>query len=255
MVGFQDLINYFIYPYKTGYDVPKTLIYAIVLILVAYLIYKLLKKLKIKIDRRLVVAVSPYVILGGILRVLQDSGILTSALVITPGIYFFVFLITLVILLFSLVIEKKKGVQYFKTMFILGLIFVSFSLPFVEMINFKGAITILTLFLPWIAIFYIIKWKLENKIVSLIHLFDGTTTFVALNFFGYAEQHVLPTFLFKFLPPVSFIFLKLIIVVTILVLIDRFCKDKEFKNYLKLIIGILGGSTGTRDFIRLLALA
>ena len=91
--------------------------------------------------------------------------------------------------------------------------------------------------------------------MTLIQLFDGTATFVALNFFGYYEQHIIPTFIINLFGPISFIFIKLITVVAILVLIDRISPDKEFNNYLKLIIGILGGATGSRDFLALIALA
>jgi uncharacterized membrane protein len=254
MVGLQDFIDYFLSPSKTGYDVPKTLTYAIIFIIAAYLIYKLLKKMKVKIDKKLATAILPYIIFGGILRVLRDAGILTSSLFITPGIYFFVAVILITIILFSLLIEKKKNIPYFKISFILGLILVSFSLPFIEPVNFESSAIILIFFLPWVIPFSLVKWREENKVVSLIHLFDANTTFVAMNFFGYAEQHVLPTFLIETFSPISFIFVKLIAIVTILILIDKFCEDKEFGKYLKLIIGILGAGTGTRDFIRLLAL-
>jgi len=52
-MGFEftkDLIDYFLSPKKTGYDVPKTLVYAIALIIAVYCIYKNLKKLNIKVD-------------------------------------------------------------------------------------------------------------------------------------------------------------------------------------------------------------
>ncbi len=254
MVDFQNLIDYFINPYETGYTVSKTLAYAIVFIVSAYLIYKLLKKLKIKIDKRLALAISPYIVFGGILRVLQDSGILTYNLFVTPGIWFFTSFILLGALVFSVFAERKKGIPYFKILFTLGLVLVSFSLPFIKLINFEGLLLISAFFLPWVIIFFLVRWTLENKAVSLVQLFDGTTTFIAMNFFGYQEQHVFPTFFIGFFSPVSFIFLKLIVVVAILILIDKFCKDKNFGRYLKLIIGILGGATATRDFIRLLAL-
>lgn len=85
-------------------------------------------------------------------------------------------------------------------------------------------------------------------------MFDASTTFVALNFFGYSEQHIFPNFIISLFGPASFIFLKLIGVVAALILVDKFSKDKEFNNYLKLCIGILGGATGARDLFTLFSL-
>lgn len=253
MVSLQDFVDYFLNPLKAGYDVPKTLTYAIVFVIAVYLGYVLIKKIKFKIDRRFAVAISPYIILGGILRVLQDSRILSSNLFVTPGIYFFIALTAVCSFAFSLLLENKKNIPYFKTSFIIGLILASFSLPFIRPVNFLGPMISLAILLPWMAIFYFVKWSKENKIVTLVQLFDANTTFVAMSFFGYGEQHVLPTFLIGIFSPISFIFVKLIAIVAILILIDKFCEDKELAIYLKLIIGILGAAPGIRDFIRLLA--
>ena len=260
----RDVVDYFLHPKKTGYDVPKTLTYALVLVLAVYLIYRLLRMLKIKIDRRLAVAIAPYIAFGGAIRVLQDAGLLHSYLFVTPGIYFFIFSIVLIILLFSLALEKKKSVPYFKTVFLCGLLLLTIALVQLTPINLYGASLVLLFFFPWLFVFNlpIFKWDNSSKAAVLLQLFDATTTFVALNFFGpaflgskgFVEQHILPTFLINIFGPVSFIFVKLITVVTFLVLIDKFSTDKEFNTYLKLIIGILGGATGSRDFIALVTM-
>jgi uncharacterized membrane protein len=251
----QDLLNYFLSPTKTGYDLPKTFAYSFVFIIAAYIIFKLLKKANIKIDKRLAVAITPYVIFGGILRSLEDAGVASSYWFITPGIYFLVFSIVALILLISIFLQRKKNIPYFKFLFTVGLLLISFTIPNVKPINLYGVFLVGLFLLPWILISYFIKrWELTNRIVSVVQMFDATTTFVALNFFRYKEQHVLPKFFISLFGPVSFIFLKLIGVVAALVLIDKFSTDKEFNNYLKLCIGILGGATGIRDLFTLFSL-
>ena len=84
-------------------------------------------------------------------------------------------------------------------------------------------------------------------------MFDATNTFVALYFFGYNEQHFVPNIFISLFGPWIFIPIKAIAVIAALVLIDRYSDDKEFNNYLKLVIGILGGATSVRDFLRLIA--
>jgi uncharacterized membrane protein len=84
-------------------------------------------------------------------------------------------------------------------------------------------------------------------------MFDATATFVAMNYFGYGEQHVLPRYIINLSgTPFSFIILKIIAIVLILIGIDKYSKDKEFNNYIKLIIGIIGAATGLRDFLGLI---
>ncbi|HDM05832.1 MAG TPA: DUF63 family protein, partial [Candidatus Aenigmarchaeota archaeon] len=70
----------------------------------------------------------------------------------------------------------------------------------------------------------------------------------------YTEQHPLPRFLMSFASPFSFIPIKLLIVTLVVILLDKYLEEKEFRNYIKLIIGILGAATGLRDFLRLACL-
>jgi uncharacterized membrane protein len=251
---FQDFIHkYFIQPIikNEGYNPVNTTVYAVVTVLLAYLIFKFLKKLKIKIDKTFVVAISPYILLGSILRVLQDYGVLNSYLFVTPLLFFWGVPIVMLILLFSLALERF-GMQYFKFMFFVGILAIPFFILPLKLTNPYAAFLVFILFLPWLIFFKIFKWTKENKIVSLIQIFDATTTFVSINFFGYLEQHVLPNLFISFFGSWSFIFVKLAAVVSILFLIDKFSKDKEFNNYLKICIGFIGAFTGIRDFTRLL---
>jgi len=251
----QDFVDYFLSPTKTGYTVPKTLVYSIVFIIAAYMAFLLLKKLKVRTDKKLALAVAPYVAFGGILRSLEDAGSVNSYWFVTPGIYLFVFAVFLSVLAASLLLENKRRIPYFKTSFTIGLLLVSAAITQVKPVNFYGAFLVGLLMLPWIFVFYFFKrWNLSNRIVSTVQMFDATTTFVALNFFSYREQHVLPNFFIGLLGPLSFVFLKLAGVVAVLVLIDRFSTDKELNNYLKLLIGILGAATGTRDLFSLISL-
>jgi len=235
-----------------GYTPESTAAFAITLIIFVYLIYKILKGLEIKFDRRLGLAISPFIILGSSIRVLKDAEILTCCVFQTPGIYFLTFSITFLTLIISIIIQRKKGIPYFKTMFLIGLILVSPVLGILKYRNFIGVAYVLLWFIPWIVILKVIPWLSENKVVTGIHMFDATTTFVSLNYFGFYEQHVLPRYIIElFGTPFSFIILKFVVIVSILLLIDNFSDDKEFNNYIKLIIAILGASTGTRDFLRL----
>jgi len=235
-----------------GYTPESTAVFAITLIVFVYIIYKILNKLKVKFDKRLGLAISPYIVLGSSVRVLKDAGILTSCIFQTPGIYFLIFSITFFVLIMSIILERKKGITYFKTMFVIGLILMSPVLGILKYRNFMGVGYVLLWFVPWLIILKAIPWLTENKVITGVHMFDATNTFVSLNYFGYYEQHVLPRYIIEFFgTSFSFIVLKFVVIVSLLLLIDNFSDDREFNNYIKLIIGILGAATGTRDFLRL----
>jgi uncharacterized membrane protein len=67
-------------------------------------------------------------------------------------------------------------------------------------------------------------------------------------------MHVLPNFLIESFGPISFIFLKAFVVFSVLILLDKFLKNGEERNFIKLIVGTLGASTGMRDSLRILLL-
>lgn len=251
----MSILDYFLYPKKSGYDFPKTLTYGIIFIIAIFLVFKVLKKLKIKIDEKLVLAISPYIVFGSTIRVLEDAKILSSYLFVTPGIYFFVFSILFPLILIFKFLEKKIKIQYYKPVFLIGVILASVPLSFLEIKNFYGILLSIFFYIPWLLIFYFLKkWSLENRLVTLIQMFDATITFTSIQFFGFGEQHIVPTILISIFSPVSFLFAKLFVVALILILIDKLSEEKEFNKFLKLCIGILGGATGTRDFIALATL-
>ena len=255
-LDFLSNLDYFLWPKKSGYTPINTLLYGLILIVAIYAIYKILKKLRVKIDARLAVAVAPFVVWGAALRVMQDAGIVAGYLFVTPGIYVFVFAVVLAVLLAAIFLERKKNIPYFKTLFLAGVLLVAFTLPNLNFVNYDGALLVLAFFLPWPIILFLLKkkWSAENKVVLAMHMFDASATAVSMQFFGYGEQHILPTYLINMLGPLSFIPIKLIAIVAVLLLIDKFSDDKEFNLYLKLCIGILGAATGARDFIGLLGL-
>lgn len=241
LYGFQSL----------GFTLTETIVYSSVLLIFLYIIFKIIRKLKISFDKRFAIAVAPYVVLGSLLRVLRDLGVFTSPILVTPWIYFLVFFLFIAMLFLSLFLQKSFKLLFFKPLFLTGILLVIFSLIpfiFVEAMNFDGVTLVLILFFPWVILFKFIRWSKENKIVSSVQLFDATVTSTAIHFFSYGEQHWLPNILISFFGPFSFVFVKLFAIITILIALDRLCKEKELKNYVKLVIGILGAATGIRDF-------
>ena len=100
------IYKYYIDPITQGqsYNIVDTLTYAIILVAAVYLLYRWLSTSTwlsdsgIKIDQTFVLATIPYIILGGVLRVIEDTGMITGNwkfLLITPLIYFTLFFFVL----------------------------------------------------------------------------------------------------------------------------------------------------------------
>ncbi|MDY6959752.1 MAG: DUF63 family protein, partial [Halobacteriota archaeon] len=68
---------YYINPivYDTEYNPVDTVTYAITLGLCLFLVLRLLKRLDVKINERFILAVSPFMFVGSILRVMEDAEI------------------------------------------------------------------------------------------------------------------------------------------------------------------------------------
>jgi uncharacterized membrane protein len=258
----EDFINEnFLNPLCHYYTTIGTITYGLILILAVLGTYKLLKKLKIKIDKRFFLALLPFIIYGGWTRALRDYNLGIygqNKLFCSPPIYFFIYAITLASLLLGLLIERKtKKVSYEKIMIVIGILFLLYDFSLTIIKNFFGFSIILLLISAWSLMFYGIhkvKPKLlskENAGIIVSHLFDASSTFTALTFFGFYEQHVLPNFFIRTLGLGSWTMfpLKIAVVWIVLYYIDKSKEDLFLKRFLKIIILILGLALGIRDFL------
>jgi len=245
----------FLQPMCYYYTLEATLVYGLLLVAAVFWTYKLLQKLKIKIDRRFAIALLPFILFGGSARALRDHGFYQGYLFCSPLIYFLVFAIALTTLLAAVIIQKKIKIEYYKTMFAVGSLLLLYNISMISIKNLFGFFVILGLTTFWAVLFFGLhkifpkKLSLTNSGILSAHLFDASSTFTALTFFGYYEQHVLPNFLIGLTGPWVMFPLKIFVVLPVLMLIDKYAEDKQFKNFLKIIILILGLALGTRDFL------
>lgn len=247
----------FLTPMCRYYTPVGTLTYGIMLVLVVLGTYKLLKKLKIRIDNRFFIGMIPFIIYGGWTRALRDYklGIYQSKLFCSPPIYFVIFIITLFTILIGVLLERKMKFGYEKTMLIIGTSLLLYNLTLTQITNFEGLAIILSLVAFWSVIFFTVhklRPKLltkQNMVILVSHLLDASSTFTALTFFGFYEQHVLPTFLINIFGPWIMFPLKIVVVWPVLYYIDKSEEDVFFKNFLKIVILILGLSLGIRDML------
>ncbi|MBN2203371.1 MAG: DUF63 family protein [Candidatus Aenigmarchaeota archaeon] len=253
----QFINENFMEPMCHYYTTPGTIVYGIMLMVTAWVTYKLLRKLKIKIDKRFFFALLPFIIYGGWTRALRDHmmGIYQSNFFCSPPIYFVIFFVTWAAILLGLLLEKKLKIPYERTVATVGLLMLAYNATLTQINNYDGFFIIIGLVSVWSIIFFTIshfkpKWLSSiNAGILVSHLLDASSTFTALTYFGYYEQHVLPSFLIDIFGPWIMFPLKISVVWTVLYIIDQSKEDKFFKNLLKIIILVLGLSLGLRDFL------
>jgi uncharacterized membrane protein len=271
--------KYFIEPILANgwFNPVNSLVYGLILVIAVYFVFKMLKRMKIKIDRYFVFALLPFIFWGASTRVLHDAayyGVLTGeigeffAMPIfpTPGSYFITFTLALLILLISLVLQKYGKFAYWKVMLVIGIVLDIINVFLLPSIDFFPMFLILSITGLWTLLFFLLYklsekiriaffknlFTFENSCLFSAHMLDASATFVGIAFFGYGEQHPLPRFLIELTNPSIMFLLKLVVLIPVLYIIDRYSEKGDFRNFLKIVILILGLAPGLRDTIRLM---
>ena len=273
------IYDYFLNPIlSNGWFNPiNSITYGIILVIAVYLVFRLLKRMNIHVDRYFLYAILPFVIWGASTRVLHDAayyGALTGELgefyslpiFPTPGSYMITFLLALIVLLLSLVVQRYSKFPYWKTMLAIGTILVIINFALYPRFYPIPVLMILGITGLWSLLFFLIHkfsqtskfrmikelFTLENTGLLSAHMLDASATYAAMTFFGYMEQHPLPRLLIEMTNPAAMFFLKLVVLIPVLYLIDKYSEPGDFKNFLKIVVLILGLAPGLRDMIRLM---
>ena len=279
-----DTLWQYIYKYyisgivnDSSYNPVDTITYAIILGISIFGVLKLLEKLDVEIDTRFIVAVTPYVLAGSTLRVLEDSNVFTPPLrylFVTPIIYFFIFAVTIGILSLAITLEKKGKIKDYHAFFGYAgiawtLINLSWLLAVGDVKNSGPAAAILAYgVLSTGSVYIAARWLnfklLTDKLnISILftHLLDASSTYIGMDWLGYYEKHVVPTFFIEFAgnftehPAAVMYPLKLLVFIPVLYMLDNeFDNNKERKliSIMKLAILVLGLSPATRNSLRIL---
>lgn len=198
----------------------------------------------------------------------------------TPGSYFVTFFLALISLLVAVTVQRYGDIPYWKTLFILGLAIFIFNGAMLPVNTLEPLLYIGTVSLAWTAAFFglvrlngtnLLKkadkrvreamktvFINRNSAILSAHLFDATATFFAIAAFstlggsGYTEQHFLSRTLMPFLGPQVMFLLKLVVVIPVLYFLNKHIEDKEFRDFLLLVVLILGLAPASRNLARLL---
>jgi uncharacterized membrane protein len=258
--------KYYIDPiiYDTSYNPVDTITFAIILGLFIIGLINMLRRWDILMDERLLLSTLPYVLAGSSLRVIEDGNLVAAPwryLLITPLIFFLVFLITAACLN---VTRKIWGEKFHASYAAIGFLWTIFNLAVLSTLGFKNTWVIAAVFLlgsllTGCVLFFgrhlsARKFLEErfNQMIIYAHMLDASSTYFGVDWFGYYEKHVVPTFLIDMTGSAVIMFpLKLAILLPVLYMIDKSMREPSMRNLTKLTLITLGLAPAIRNTLRL----
>jgi uncharacterized membrane protein len=274
----EFIYKYYIDPIRYGqaYTIVDTLTYAIILIIALYGIYRFLRSAGIPVDRRFVLATLPYVVLGGLARVVQDTGMIQSDLqflLVTPLIYILLFIITVIALFFSVLLQKYGVIKdYIPLYALIGTVgciltagvLVSYGLSHQIVPAVVGIIIGLALVasgLTYGTMRYLLRWKYvaDPLYIALIfgQMLDASATYYGIDLHPlvYVEQHVVGSGLIA-LTGTAFVMypLKLLVLFPGIYILERFRNEgsSDLWHLILLAMITVGLAPGVRDMVRMM---
>ncbi|MBN1167268.1 MAG: DUF63 family protein [Methanospirillaceae archaeon] len=276
------MIMDFIYQYyidpihcDQAYNIVNTLTYAIILILVVFLLYRWFSRAGIAIDREFSYALIPWMVFGGLLRVIEDTGMITTDwhyLLITPLIFFVIFIYALIVFLFSIRLEpvlsypatRIFGVTGFLSALVTFIILLTYGTMHNTLSIFIGG-TILIMALTASALVYgcmrfLLGWEYVRdrlyQVLIFAHMLDASATSYGIDLHDmvYVEKHVVGANLIA-LTGTAFVMypLKLLILFPAIYILQEYRKDgtSGLWHLILLAMIMVGLAPGIRDLMRM----
>ncbi|WAC04596.1 MAG: DUF63 family protein [Methanoregula sp.] len=281
----EFIYKYYIDPIRYGqpYNVVDTLTYAFILVLGIYIFYRwlmssrYLNRIRLTVDTEFILATLPYVVLGGVLRVVQDTGMIKGDfqfLLVTPLIYFVLFFFTLGMIFLSRYLQAQGFVKNFLSFyasagsmaaFIVVLTLTAYGMNVTQIDLFVlfviPLMAVTATAVLWAFMRYALAWKYVSHplYITLIfgHMLDASATSYGIDLhpaLQYIEQHVVGSNLIEWTGTAFVMFpLKLIVLFPAIYVLELYRKeaDEDFWHLVVLAMIIVGLAPGIRDMTRM----
>ena len=258
--------RYYIDPiiYDTSYNPVDTITWALILGLAVLGLIRLLGRTGVAVDGKLVLFTLPYILAGSSLRVIEDADLVAAPgryLLITPLIFFLVFLITAA----SLFITRRIWKENFHYRYAaVGFIWTAFNLALLASKGVENGWVIVAVFFMGsglaAGIILLVQHVLQlgfleeglSRMIIYAHMLDASSTYLGVEWFFYHEKHVLPTYLIDLTGTAAVMFpLKLAVLLPVLYMVDRSLQEPSLKNLTRLTLITLGLAPAVRNTLRL----
>jgi uncharacterized membrane protein len=274
----EFLYKYYIDPvrYNEPYNPVETITYAAILIIAVFLLYRWLKKSGLSVDGKFILATIPFVVFGGVLRVVQDTGVITSDwqfLITTPLVYFVLFFYTVIVLYIARALEARGFLRNYLNWYAgVGILSAAAVTAFLCWFGFTRtrldigvlavilAMAALACLAVWAFMRYALKWDYvcDPLYATLIfgHMLDASATSygIDLHQLGYYEQHVVGSALISWTGTAFSMFpLKLLVLFPAIYVLQQYRKDAPsvLWHLILLAMIVVGLAPGIRDMVRM----
>lgn len=269
---------------RSGYNPVNTAGYILLLLGFLTALRGLLERMEISIDEDLILGLAPFIIFGGMLRVLEDLGTVPyphNTLLITPGIYLTVACLALVMLYASHMAEKQgRTSHYIRPLLGSGTILVALVLGLLTYHGIRHGLSQradLLIIVPsaalagsYLAVRVLARYRPASYLNTapgilavLGQALDGSATAVSIGFLGYGEKHVLSRTVIANLQrldltaaglegPFGFMLLKISLIIGFMGWIEQEEEIDPLTVLLLLAIIVVGMAPGTRNLVRAL---
>ncbi|HUW67123.1 MAG TPA: DUF63 family protein [Candidatus Nanoarchaeia archaeon] len=254
----QFIEKYYINPiiYDTGNNFINTITWLVIILISIFLALKLFSRINVKIDDYFIIAVTPYIIFGSILRVLEDTGTIQPPLeylLLTPIVYEVTLLITVFSILLTKGIATRLNIPDWQVLFgsmgiILSMSIFALPLRVLDMVHpeiflwILGLGTVLAIIIYGIGRFFDFP-LVTNRLNALIiwaHLLNTLSIYIWLDSIFHKATIFHKEYKWTYF------------VLPLLWILDTKFKNKDsLRNILKLSLLFLGLASATRNTLRL----
>ena len=251
---------------QTGYNLFNTVTWAVLAAFFGYFIYREFDRRDISFTPETVVASVPFILIGGMLRFIEDAGVLVFFLrpfLITPIIYFVIAGIYLASFVGAIKISEKYGksrervLAEIGTLFLTPVAFYTFYLLFQFGINWS--LLLISLLIPGVltAGFY---WLFRDTgfgeapyyLIAFSQFFGGAVSMVSVSQ-GYVQKQLLAQFSTQLFGAPGILVVKTGLLAAVLYIMQDMEDDELTEAILVLALTVVGLATGLRVLLRLVA--
>lgn len=249
----------------TGYNPVNTVIWAILASAIIYSLYRAFEKYDVEFTTEKVIYSLPFIILGGLLRFIEDTGAIgypASILLITPILHFGILgLYTLTLVL----ARKLRGLKdkteneiilYTGTLILLGPII--FTLNYFIGKSLRIDLLLIALLIPVVftaAYRFLVKDTDTDRpgyhLIVFSQIFGGASSMVAVTQ-GYSQKQLL-TQGFTSIFGVSGVLIAKIVLAGLVIYALLDVEDEQMEALAVLVLTVVGLATGLRVLLRMLA--
>lgn len=256
---------------QPGYNYYNTAAYAILAGLSIFGLERLLQHFEIGTDDTFVLALIPFILLGGLTRTMADAMIISypfNIILITPLIYFVIFGLALLSIDGSLRLAERYEYSYHYYLAGIGSLFclgaVSTLLNYIVQ-NGASEYTAHLLLIPigvigiGLAFQYgLAPFRPDSFLASTVgsvavgaHGLDGASTAIGTTYLNYSEKHIVSEAVIDLAgTPFAFTALKLLFILTVLTVVEQETDDRRFTLLVLLGIIAVGMGPGLRNITR-----